>query len=229
MTTYSDAQRAEATALAISLGPSGDKQAARQYGIPARTIRRWVQLVRQGDQRGEAIMTAETREQVAERFWSVVSRGTERMVDALNDPKTPARDIARIVEVGFTSHSLMAGGPTARTETVQHSDDGQDADSLQWWDQAAGGPLSWGERGFVRESFDLGAYWLYREMVRELRASRREGREPVVVDPAGVKGGEFIYDPRKQALEHQTEPEQPSPDAAWHASMAQLTDGRNGQ
>lgn len=214
MTTYSDARRAEATALAISLGPSGDKQAAKQFGIPARTIRRWVYLVKRGDQRGEAIVSAETREQVAERFWSVTSKGTERMLAALDDPTTPARDVARITEVAFTSHSLMAGGPTARTETVHRDGEGSQS-VVDWFESVTGHPLSPDEKAWLADSIGHGESWLFEVITTELVLARQEGRQPVVIDPRGLP-----WPPDKPRSTWLNQPQ-------W-AKPAQLTDGRNG-
>lgn len=182
MTTYSDAWRAEVVALALSYGPGGDRRAGRETGIPARTIRNWVRLVRSGDERGEAIVSSDTREAVAERFWSVVSRGTARLEAALDDPKTPARDVARIVEVAAQQSALLTGGVTARTETVDGATAGS-MDGRQWWENALGSPLSEEEVWFVRETFDGLEEWAHLALLRELRAARAEGRLPELVFP----------------------------------------------
>lgn len=178
-THYPDARRAEVTALAIAYGPSGDKRAARESGIPARTIRRWVQLVRSGDARGEAIVSADTREAVAERFWSVVATGARRFDQALADPATPARDVNSIVDTAFRAHSLLTGGPTSRTATVHDEPDG---DGIAWLENAVG-PLSDDDKRELRDAIDSATARIVEEFIARRLA------EPRIVEPAQLGDG----------------------------------------
>jgi hypothetical protein len=177
---WTDARRAEAVGLAHALG---DKEASKRTGIPARTIRRWLQLLHKGDERALAILDAPTREQVAAKLWEGVTVGTEAVVAGLSDPRSRLGDKARALEVLATQHSLLTGGVTSRTETtgsrITSPQSGTEADSIQWWEQAIGGPLSDAEKRVLRDAIDAVEEWMILSVVDELRAARAEGRDPV--------------------------------------------------
>jgi hypothetical protein len=90
----------------------GVKEAGRRLGIPYRTISHW--MVREDSQ----AVISRSREDVAARAWEVYSLAMDRALAALEDPKTPARDIARILEVTGRELALAEGRATENVATM---------------------------------------------------------------------------------------------------------------
>src|SRR3954447_14297624 len=87
---YSQEQKAQAVGLAYTAGVS---EAARQLGIPHRSISNWV-----ASRSFRAIVVA-NREAVAAKLWEAVVVGTEAVLAGLRDPSARLSDKARALEV----------------------------------------------------------------------------------------------------------------------------------
>lgn len=125
---YTDAEKAEAVALAMTIG---SKPAAAQLGIPRRTVSSWLQKPPVG------LQVMATGRDVAESFWRVVDEGTKAMLARIHDPKTKAGELATIVKTAVDSHALLTGGVTSRTASVNVNVDGADALSAEDRDQVS--------------------------------------------------------------------------------------------
>ena len=112
---YSDAERAEAVALALSIGP---KAAAKRGTVPERTLYRWMAEVRTDDGRAARVIPVETRQEVAAALWEVVAAGTAEALRRIADPKTRAGELAQLLKVAAEQHALLAGGATSRNENI---------------------------------------------------------------------------------------------------------------
>lgn len=110
--TYTDAEKAEAVGLALTMGPV---KAARQLGIPHRNLSNWM---RSPD---AVVLRLESREQVAAKLWQGVVVGVDQVLAGLRDPNARLSDKARALEVLAQQHALLTGGVTERTETT-HSE-----------------------------------------------------------------------------------------------------------
>ena len=98
--------RAEAVGIALV---SGDSEAARQTGIPVRTINEW----RSSPEFAE--LRARTREEVADLYWATVQEGIEQVRIGLGGEQ-PLRDKAQAVGILHDRWALLTGQATSRTE-----------------------------------------------------------------------------------------------------------------
>ena len=105
--------RAKAVGLAVVVGSN---EAARQTGIPERSIRRWVM------DPDLAELAARTKEQVAEEWWAIVQKGFRR-VESLLDATDDAQKAATATAIIFDKLALTRGEATSRTESKDISVD----------------------------------------------------------------------------------------------------------
>jgi transposase-like protein len=101
--SYGDTERAEAIGLAMTLG---SKEASRRTGVPRRTISFW--LAKEGQR--PTIITAESREAVADRLWQTLVKAADAVEAGL--AKGRLGDVARALEVLVHAHELLAGHAT---------------------------------------------------------------------------------------------------------------------
>ncbi len=111
---YTPLQRAEATGLAAVVGVTN---AARQLGIPHRTVSGWLATPTPEMQ----VAIARSRDDVAARLWEAVVAGTDAVLAGLRDPTARLSDKARALEVVSQRHALLVGDPTARTHNLNLS------------------------------------------------------------------------------------------------------------
>lgn len=105
--TYTLEEKTTATALALSIGPL---KAAKELGIPPRTVAAWTAGERSAKSLGP-VVTA-TRQQAADRLWETLQRATDAVEQGLKDPRQRLGDRARALEVLVHAHELMAGRAT---------------------------------------------------------------------------------------------------------------------
>jgi transposase-like protein len=110
--TYTAEERAAAVGLAMSIGPL---RAARQLGIPPRTLAHW----RRGERHGTDItpIVAASRQELARMLWQGVEAGVTAVLEGLHDPRQRLADRARALEVVMNAHALLTGGPTSRVQS----------------------------------------------------------------------------------------------------------------
>jgi hypothetical protein len=106
-------ERAAAVGLATVVGIS---EAARQTGIPRRTVNDWFESPEFAELRQR------TKDQVADEWWAGVQHGVKAVIREF-DGDAPLRDKAIAVGVLFDKLALMRGEATARTESKTFSDD----------------------------------------------------------------------------------------------------------
>ena len=109
---YSEAERAEAVALALVVGPN---VAADRLGIPRRTVAAW----RSGERHRPEVQAVilESRQALAERMREIVSVASEQVLAGLRDPKQRLSDRVRALEVALEAARLLGA-------------ESQDADAL---------------------------------------------------------------------------------------------------
>jgi transposase-like protein len=105
--TYTIEEKSATVALALSIGPL---RAAKQLGIPPRTVAAWTSGERSAKTLGP-VVTA-TRQQAADRLWETLQRATDAVEDGLKDPRQRLGDRARALEVLVHAHELIAGRAT---------------------------------------------------------------------------------------------------------------------
>ncbi len=110
--TYTTAERTEAVALALAVGPV---KAAKQLNIPRRTVAYW--CAGHGPS-PVAIIREQTRDEIARKLWDGVSRALDAVIAGLDDPKARLSDKAHALQVLSERHALLSGGVTARTESA---------------------------------------------------------------------------------------------------------------
>ena len=110
--TYTAEERAAAIGLALSIGPL---RAARQLGIPPRTLAHW----RAGERHGDDVapIVAASRQELARRLWEGVTAGVDAVLEGLHDPRQRLADRARALEVVMNAHALLTGGVTSRVQS----------------------------------------------------------------------------------------------------------------
>lgn len=110
---YTAEQRLEAVALALSIGPL---RAAKQLGLPVTTVSEW----RRGRRRAHELqpIVQINREEMAEKLWSTLTRAVKALESRLDDPGARLGDVARATEVLLTSHQLLSGQATSRSEVI---------------------------------------------------------------------------------------------------------------
>jgi hypothetical protein len=111
--TYTAEERAAAVGLAMSIGPL---RAARQLGIPPRTLAHW----RAGERHGSDVapIIAASRQDLARRLWEGVTAGVDAVLEGLHDPHQRLGDRARALEVVMNAHQLLTGGSTSNVSSV---------------------------------------------------------------------------------------------------------------
>jgi len=109
MRQYSTEERADAVALAATIGP---KRAAEQLGIPPRTVAYWTHK----PAASPIIAAAEAK--IADRLESAASLALDAVVQGLRDGKARLGDRARALEVLATQANLASGRATMRSENV---------------------------------------------------------------------------------------------------------------
>jgi hypothetical protein len=105
---YTADQKAEALGLAMSVGPV---RAARQLGIPVRTVTNWTHSAE------ATVLRIGTQEQLAERLREAMAVGIEQVLAGLRDPKAKLGDKAQALRVVAEQHALLTGQATSRTES----------------------------------------------------------------------------------------------------------------
>lgn len=105
--TYTLQEKTEAIGLALSIGPL---KAAKQLGMPVRTVSAWTAGERSAGSLSP-IVTA-TREQAADRLWQTLQAATDAVEAGLRDPRQRLGDRARALEVLVHAHELLAGHST---------------------------------------------------------------------------------------------------------------------
>lgn len=102
--------RERAQAVGIALATGNASEAARQTGIPERTVQDWV------DSDEFAELRARTKEQVAEEWWAGVQHGFRIVIQEFDGP-APLIQKATAAAVLFDKLALTRGEPTSRSET----------------------------------------------------------------------------------------------------------------
>jgi transposase-like protein len=109
MRQYTPSERADAVALAATVGP---KRAAEQLGIPPRTVAYWTH------QPAAAPIIAAAEATIASRLEAAASIALEAVTEGLRDPRARLGDRARALEVLATQANLASGRATMRSENV---------------------------------------------------------------------------------------------------------------
>ncbi len=109
--SYSREERAEAVALAASVGPV---RAARTLGLPVRTVTNWTHRP------DSSPIIAVVERSIAEKLEEVHNLAADRAIAALKDPSTPARDVAAIMRIAGEQLQLATGRATANVEMQVH-------------------------------------------------------------------------------------------------------------
>ena len=104
---YTKQQKAEAVAEATM---TNSEVASEKLGIPQTTIRYWL------DKPEFAELRTKSRDEVAERMWSVIQLGVDEIAKGIQGD-APLRDKATAVGILYDKHALLTGGATGRTES----------------------------------------------------------------------------------------------------------------
>jgi hypothetical protein len=97
-------------ALAIVATTGNTEEAARQTGVPGRTIRDWIETEEFAELRQR------TKDEFAEELWAGVQHGFRVVVRELDGP-APLRDKALATAILFDKLALVRGEATIRTES----------------------------------------------------------------------------------------------------------------
>jgi transposase-like protein len=127
--TYTAAERTEAVALALSSNP---KEAARQTGIPHRTISSWLTGERSKGQLAPII--AATAHDLEARMLEVLTLSTEQVLAGLKDPRSRLGDRVRAMETSLDAVRLLRGQSTGNLAVAVN---GADAEQPLSDDEAA--------------------------------------------------------------------------------------------
>lgn len=103
---------------------SSTKAAAESAGIPRRTVGYWL------DDPEFASLRHETRDAVAESFWSAIQVGLREVANGLRDPDAPLRDKSVALGILYDKHALLTGGATNRSESRDITGTIPDADLI---------------------------------------------------------------------------------------------------
>lgn len=117
MRTYTAEERAEAVALAASIGP---KRAAEQLGYPPRTVAAWMHRP------SSVVILADANRAIAERLREAHSEALEVVRAGLRDRKARLADKATALRVLGEQLALAEGRATQNIEV--HSDGATDDD-----------------------------------------------------------------------------------------------------
>ena len=122
---YSEAERAEAVALALVVGPN---VAADRLGIPRRTVAAW----RSGERHRPEVQAVilESRQALAERMREIVSVASEQVLAGLRDPKQRLGDRVRALEVALEAARLL-GAESQDAEALSEDEELQLRDYLR--------------------------------------------------------------------------------------------------
>ena len=122
---YSEAERAEAVALALVVGPN---VAADRLGIPRRTVAAW----RSGERHRPEVQAVilESRQALAERMREIVSVASEQVLAGLRDPKQRLSDRVRALEVALEAARLL-GAESQDAEALSEDEELQLRDYLR--------------------------------------------------------------------------------------------------
>jgi hypothetical protein len=133
-TRYSAERKAEAIALAASVGPT---KAGEVLGIPGRSISEWMR-----QPTGSAVMAAAERA-IADRLREAHAVALAEVLQGLRDPRARLGDKARALEVLGQQLALAEGRATSRTESMSLTadvtaglDEGQRRDLRRTLDEA---------------------------------------------------------------------------------------------
>lgn len=114
--------------VAIYAARTTDKAAAEHYGMPRRTVtnvrRRWQ------DTTEFRIARARLAARLGDQYADLEQKAIARADAALDDPKTPARDVASLGKWISEQRALTTGDVTSRTESTN-------APRLSWDEQRA--------------------------------------------------------------------------------------------
>lgn len=108
--TYTEAEKAEAVGLATAIGPL---KAARQLGIPPRTVANWMHRP------ASSAVIAAVETTIAERLAEAHERALAAVLSMIDDPKAKLGEKARALEVLGQQRALAEGRATANIE--QHT------------------------------------------------------------------------------------------------------------
>jgi hypothetical protein len=106
---YSAEERVEAVGLAMSVGPV---RAARQLGLPVRTVTNWTHS------RQAAALRIGTQDLLKERLREAVAVGVEVVLTGFRDPKARLGDKAAALRVVAEQYALLTGAPTSHSVTI---------------------------------------------------------------------------------------------------------------
>ena len=107
--------KAEKATAVIAAEMSTVTAAAEQTGIPASTLRYWL------DSPDFAELRVKTREEAAAGFSVIMHLAQARLVELI--PTMEPRDLTILLGVAAEKAQLLGGGPTSRTETRTLTDD----------------------------------------------------------------------------------------------------------
>jgi len=110
--TYSAEERAQAVALAMSVGPV---KAANALGYPVRTVVNWTHHP------AAAVIVSTSREALAARFAAAVDVGLEAVLAGLRDGQARLGDRATALRVLAEQAALLTGQPTSRTAVIDEA------------------------------------------------------------------------------------------------------------
>ena len=123
--SYTAAERAEAVALALAIGPL---KAAEQLGIPPRTVAAWRSGERQAPEVRAVILSS--RHALAERMNEILSVASEQVLAGLRDPRQRLGDRVRALEVALAAARLL-GAETQAADALSYDEEQQLADWLR--------------------------------------------------------------------------------------------------
>lgn len=110
--SYTKSEKAKAVGLAVISTTEG---AAKQLGIPRRTLGQWIERPEY------AALRHKSREAVAEEMWTAIQVGLEEVAKGLKG-EAPLRDKATALGILWDKHALMTGSATSRTENRELND-----------------------------------------------------------------------------------------------------------
>jgi hypothetical protein len=127
--SYTAAERDRAVIRAQEIG---DQQASTELGIPRRTLSRWRHRPEQ-----KAVILA-SREQLVDRYRAAEGKALDRLLDQLDNPRTPVHHVARALEIIGNRLALLQGSPTAISANLNVTANGTsmseaDARQLRQW------------------------------------------------------------------------------------------------
>jgi len=139
--TYGPAVKAEAVALALTVGPNA---AADQLGIPRRSVANWMHAP------AAAAIGEATRAGIEDQLWRSFCRAVDVLSGMLGTAEHPPQglklgDVARTVETLLRSYQLLTGRATERLEVAELFP-GISADDRKTIADFARASEAWGQR-----------------------------------------------------------------------------------